>query len=143
MRLRLAGGVIAAASLITATLVTTSVTATAAPTSLYAPSALVLTMSYPGGTTDTAARAVTLSCAPRADGTHPDAIDACAELRSVHGQLDALVPPASDQACTNPSSPVTITVDGVWQGTHTSWKHAFANSCEMNNVATQSSLFNF
>lgn len=55
----------------------------AAPTSLYAPSALVLTVGH-GETAATvnAARAVTLNCAPTPSGTHPAAARACAELRA-------------------------------------------------------------
>ncbi|MFJ9821004.1 subtilase-type protease inhibitor [Streptomyces sp. NPDC101151] len=143
MNLRSAGAAAAAVSVIGAALAASSVAATAAPSSLYAPSALVLTVSYPGGSTDTAARAVTLSCAPGASGTHPAPAAACADLRKADGRLDSLLSTASGQACTQLWSPVTITADGVWQGTRTSWKHTFANSCEMNNTVEQSSLFSF
>ncbi|MFD4549566.1 subtilase-type protease inhibitor [Streptomyces sp. NPDC058466] len=143
MNLRLAGFAAAAVSLTAVTLTTASVTATAAPTSLYAPSALVLTVSHPGGTTDSAARAVTLSCAPRATGTHPDPAAACADLRNANGQPDTLLSPVGGQVCMRLWAPVTITVDGVWQGTRTSWKHTFVNACEMNNAVSQSSLFAF
>ncbi|MCS0603705.1 subtilase-type protease inhibitor [Streptomyces sp. LP11] len=122
---------------------TSAATATAAPAGLYAPSALVLTVSHPGQTADTAARAVTLSCAPGATGTHPAPAAACAELRAAGGQLDSLLSTTPGQACTRIWSPVTVTVDGVWQGTRTSWKHSFANACEMNNTVGQSSLLNF
>ncbi|MEU5537552.1 subtilase-type protease inhibitor [Streptomyces sp. NPDC020362] len=143
MNLRIAGTAAAAVSVIGAVLATTSVTATAAPTSLYAPSALVLTVSYPGGSTDTAARAVTLSCAPGASGTHPSPAAACGDLRGVDGRLDSLLSTAPGQACMRLWSPVTITVDGVWQGTRTSWKHTFANACEMNHAVEQNSVFSF
>src|SRR5215217_2270328 len=55
----------------------------AAPSGLYAPSALVLTTGH-GDTaaTVTPERAVTLTCAPTASGTHPAASQACAELRA-------------------------------------------------------------
>ncbi|WP_333775563.1 subtilase-type protease inhibitor [Streptomyces sp. IBSBF 3136] len=141
--LRFAGTAAAATALIGGALAVTSVTASAAPASLYAPSALVLTMSYPGGSTDTAARAVTLSCMPGAGGTHPDPAGACADLRAADGRIDSLLSTAPGQACTRLWSPVTVTVDGVWQGTRTSWKHTFANSCEMNNAVQQNSLLNF
>ncbi|WP_432029634.1 SSI family serine proteinase inhibitor [Streptomyces sp. 1222.5] len=141
--LRFAVTAAAATALIGGALAVTSVTATAAPAGLYAPSALVLTVTHPGGTTDTAARAVTLSCMPGAGGTHPDPAAACADLRAAGGQLDSLLSTAPGQACTRLWSPVTVTVDGVWQGTRTSWKHTFANSCEMNNAVEQSSLLNF
>ncbi|ROP56016.1 subtilase-type protease inhibitor [Streptomyces sp. PanSC9] len=141
--LRFAVTAAAATALIGGALAVTSVTATAAPAGLYAPSALVLTVTHPGGTTDTAARAVTLSCMPGAGGTHPDPAGACADLRAAGGQFDSLLSAAPGQACTRLWSPVTVTVDGVWQGTRTSWKHTFANSCEMNNAVEQSSLLNF
>ncbi|MEU9993590.1 subtilase-type protease inhibitor [Streptomyces sp. NPDC048045] len=143
MNLRLVGTTAAAVGVIGAVLAATSVTATAAPTSLYAPSALVLTVSYPGGSTDTAARAVTLSCAPGASGTHPSPAAACADLRTADGQLDSLLSSTPGQACMRLWSPVTITADGVWQGTRTSWKHTFANACEMNHAVDQNSLFSF
>ncbi|MGV4980951.1 subtilase-type protease inhibitor [Streptomyces sp. NPDC001709] len=141
--LRFATIAAAAVSLTGATLATASVTATAAPASLYAPSALVLTVSYPGGSADTAARAVTLSCAPGASGTHPAPAAACAELRGADGRLDSLLSQTPGQACMRLWSPVTLTADGVWQGIRTSWKHTFANSCEMNNAISQSSLLSF
>ncbi|ANP51734.1 hypothetical protein J2Z21_009438 [Streptomyces griseochromogenes] len=141
--LRLAGTAAAALCVIGTALAATSATATAAPASLYAPSALVLTVSYPGGSTDTAARAVTLSCAPGASGTHPSPAAACADLRKVEGRLDSLLSTTPGQVCMHLWSPVTITVDGVWQGTRTSWKHTFANACEMNHAVEQNSLFSF
>ncbi|GGW60218.1 hypothetical protein GCM10010503_41860 [Streptomyces lucensis JCM 4490] len=141
--LRFACTAAAAVSVVGATLAAASATATAAPASLYAPSALVLTVSYPGGSTDTAARAVTLSCAPGATGTHPSPAAACAELRAADGRLDTLLSTTSGRACTQVWSPVTVTVDGVWQGTRTSWKHTFANSCEMANAVERSSLLSF
>ncbi|MEV6833813.1 subtilase-type protease inhibitor [Streptomyces sp. NPDC051133] len=141
--LRFAGITAAAVGLIGATLAAVAGTATAAPAGLYAPSALVLTVSYPGGTTDTAARAVTLSCAPGSTGTHPDPAGACAELRTANGSLDSLLARDPGQVCMRIWSPVTITVDGVWQGARTSWKHTFANSCEMNDTVGRSSLLSF
>jgi hypothetical protein len=64
----------------------------AAPASLYAPSALVLTIGHgDSAAAVTPQRAVTLSCAPTPSGTHPAAALACAELRAAGG-LDALAP---------------------------------------------------
>ncbi|MFF1439097.1 protease inhibitor [Streptomyces sp. NPDC058295] len=113
----------------------------AAPTSLYAPSALVLTVGH-GETAATvnAARAVTLSCAPTPSGTHPDAARACAELRAAGGDLDALAGPG-DAVCTREYDPVVVTVDGVWQGKRVSFERAFSNECVKN--AAGSSLFAF
>ncbi|QLJ03340.1 subtilase-type protease inhibitor [Streptomyces sp. NEAU-sy36] len=113
----------------------------AAPASLYAPSALVLTTGH-GGDAATAApeRAVTLNCAPGASGTHPAAAEACAELRGVGGDLDALKA-REGVWCNKLYDPVVITVQGVWQGRRVSYERTFGNTCERD--ATGGSLFAF
>ncbi|MFI1505371.1 subtilase-type protease inhibitor [Streptomyces sp. NPDC020597] len=113
----------------------------AAPTSLYAPSALVLTVGH-GETAATAnaARAVTLSCAPTPSGTHPAAASACAELRAAGGDPELLAGPGH-AVCTRQYDPVVVTVDGVWQGRRVAFAHTFANECVKN--AAESSLFAF
>ncbi|MFF3333974.1 subtilase-type protease inhibitor [Streptomyces sp. NPDC002888] len=113
----------------------------AAPTSLYAPSALVLTVAH-GDSSALAdpARAVTLTCAPRPSGTHPAAAQACAELRSAEGDFDALGSP-DGVACTKQYDPVVVTVDGVWQGKRVSYERTFANECVKSSYGT--SLFAF
>ncbi|MFH9412773.1 protease inhibitor [Streptomyces rochei] len=112
-----------------------------APASLYAPSALVLTVGY-GESAATAApvRAVTLTCAPQAAGTHPAAASACAELRGAGGDFDAL---RSEPGvfCTREYDPVVVTVDGVWQGRHVSYERTFANECVKN--AGSAGVFTF
>ncbi|MDH6213867.1 protease inhibitor [Streptomyces pseudovenezuelae] len=115
--------------------------ATTAPASLYAPSALVLTIAH-GDSSATAApqRAVTLTCAPTASGTHPAAVPACAELRGVGGDLDALAA-RDDVLCTREYDPVVVTVDGVWQGKRVSYERAFANDCVKTSYGT--SVFSF
>ncbi|MEU2555429.1 protease inhibitor [Streptomyces sp. NPDC014684] len=113
----------------------------AAPSSLYAPSALVLTTGH--GETAAAAtpeRAVTLNCAPTASGTHPAAIDACAELRGAGGDLSALRG-RGDVQCTKLYDPVVVTVQGVWQGKRVSYERTFGNSCV--KEAASSSVFAF
>ncbi|MFF9817362.1 subtilase-type protease inhibitor [Streptomyces sp. NPDC014006] len=101
----------------------------AAPASLYAPSALVLTLGHgDSAASATPARAVTLSCAPTASGTHPDPAAACAELRLAGGDLDALNAGA-EPLCTKQYDPVVVTVDGVWQGKRVSYERTFANEC--------------
>jgi hypothetical protein len=113
----------------------------AAPTSLYAPSALVLTVGRgESAATVDAARAVTLSCAPTPSGTHPAAALACAELRAAGGDLATLAGPG-DAMCTKQYDPVVVTVDGVWQGKRLSFERTFANECLKN--ASGSSLFSF
>lgn len=103
-----------------------------APSALYAPSALVLTM----GRGESAAavapeRAVTLTCAPEASGTHPAAAAACGELAEVGGDLRALTA-AEGVFCTKQYDPVVVTVDGVWQGQRVSYERTFPNECVMN-----------
>ncbi|MEU6258373.1 protease inhibitor [Streptomyces sp. NPDC047043] len=112
-----------------------------APASLYAPSALVLTL----GRGDSAAvatpqRAVTLSCAPTASGTHPAAALACAELRGAGGDLEALTA-RDDVSCTKEYDPVVVTVDGVWQGKRVSYERTFGNECVKNSYGM--SVFTF
>ncbi|MFD5585908.1 subtilase-type protease inhibitor [Streptomyces sp. NPDC127063] len=121
----------AAALTLTATAVCGPLTgaAHAAPASLYAPSALVLTTGHgESATSATPARAVTLSCAPTASGTHPDPAAACAELRRAGGDLDVLSA-GTDVLCTKQYDPVVVTVDGVWQGKRVSYERTFANEC--------------
>jgi hypothetical protein len=113
----------------------------AAPASLYAPSALVLTLGHgESAATAGAARAVTLSCMPGPSGTHPAPSRACAELRAAGGDPDALAGPG-DAMCTKQYDPVVVTVDGVWQGKRLSFERTFANECLKN--ASGSSLFSF
>ncbi|MDW4904991.1 protease inhibitor [Streptomyces sp. ADMS] len=107
-----------------------------APSGLYAPSALVLTV----GHGDTAAavtpeRAVTLTCAPTASGTHPAASGACAELRAAGGDLDVLAP-RGDVKCTKQYDPVVVTVEGVWRGQRVAYERTFANECVKSTYGT-------
>ncbi|MEU3246713.1 MULTISPECIES: protease inhibitor [unclassified Streptomyces] len=107
-----------------------------APSGLYAPSALVLTTGH-GQDADTATpeRAVTLNCAPTASGTHPAAVQACAELRGAGGNFDALS--VRDGAlCTKQFDPVVVTVAGVWQGKRVAYERTFANECVKNSYGT-------
>jgi hypothetical protein len=97
-----------------------------APTSIYAPSALVLTVSYPGS--ETVRRAVMLRCTPLG-GDHPAAAESCAALAVANGDFAAL--PATTEPCTREYRPVTVTAQGVWRGTVTSYRKAFANPCLM------------
>ncbi|MET8131668.1 MULTISPECIES: protease inhibitor [unclassified Streptomyces] len=103
------------------------------PSGLYAPSALVLTTGHgQSAAVTTPERAVTLNCAPTASGTHPAAVDACAELRAVKGDFDELTP-RNDVFCTRQYDPVVVTVAGVWQGKRVSYEHTFANECVKNS----------
>ncbi|WP_405865312.1 MULTISPECIES: protease inhibitor [unclassified Streptomyces] len=112
-----------------------------APASLYAPSALVLTTGHgESAAAATPLRAVTLTCAPTASGTHPAAALACAELRGAAGDFDALGA-RDDVQCTKQYDPVVVTVDGVWQGKRVSYERTFANECVKNSYGT--SVFTF
>ncbi|MHB9857294.1 protease inhibitor [Streptomyces sp. YIM S03343] len=104
--------------------------AVAAPDSLYAPSALVLTVGHgESAALATPERAVTLTCAPTASGSHPDPASACAELRFAGGDFDAIAP-RDDRMCTKQYDPVVVTAEGVWQGKRVSYERTFGNSCE-------------
>ncbi|MFF5787495.1 subtilase-type protease inhibitor [Streptomyces sp. NPDC012693] len=115
--------------------------------SLYAPSALVLSVSEGAdASAATVLRAVTLSCAPTAAGTHPAPEAACAELRATSpgGAFDGLLAsPNPDRMCPQHFDPVTVSVDGVWEGTRTSWTHTFANTCTMGATLNGGAAFAF
>ncbi|MFJ7338177.1 protease inhibitor [Streptomyces sp. NPDC101110] len=107
-----------------------------APTALYAPSALVLTVGHgESAIAATPERAVTLTCAPTAAGTHPAAGAACAELRGVGGDFNALTA-RGNVMCTKQYDPVVVTVDGVWQGKRVSYERTFSNDCMKNAYGT-------
>ncbi|WP_328297013.1 SSI family serine proteinase inhibitor [Streptomyces sp. NBC_00435] len=136
----------AAMGLVALTALVGSSPAGAAPSgteSLYAPSALVLSVTQgddsAGGTV---LRAVTLTCAPRPSGTHPAAAAACAELRAnAPERLDALAVPLPEATCTREWDPMTVRADGVWQGRHLSYTYTYSNQCGMRN--STGTLFGF
>lgn len=118
--------------------------AEAQPASLYAPSAVVLTVAQGEDLDATVVRAATLSCAPTAQGTHPDPKAACAALAATAGTLDTLLAePDSNRACPMHYDPVTVTADGVWQGSRISWKHTFSNACTMSATFNRNAVFAF
>lgn len=112
-----------------------------APASLYAPSALVLTVAH-GESSALAApeRAVTLSCAPTPSGTHPAPAEACAELRAAQGNFDALAS-GDNVLCTREYNPVVVTVNGVWRGQRVFYERTYSNECIKN--ALGASVFAF
>ncbi|MFD4375100.1 subtilase-type protease inhibitor [Streptomyces sp. NPDC059202] len=118
--------------------------AEAAPDSLYAPSALVLTVAQGDERAATVVRASTLSCAPTAQGTHPDPQAACAALAATSGSLDRLLAaPSPDRLCPLHYDPITVSVDGVWQGKRVSWRHTFSNTCAMSVTLRGNGVFAF
>ncbi|GAA2457391.1 subtilase-type protease inhibitor [Streptomyces macrosporus] len=114
----------------------------AQPEGLYAPSALVLTVGKgESPATATVERAVVLRCSPAPGGDHPAPERACAELRSVDGDFASLVDVDSDRFCPMVWNPITVTVDGVWDGRRVSHSHTFSNACVMEGAAT--AVFSF
>ncbi|HEV7628566.1 MAG TPA: subtilase-type protease inhibitor [Streptomyces sp.] len=102
--------------------------------SIYAPSALVLTVGK-GEDTATAGvqRAVVLNCTPKPSGTHPAVERACAEVDSVNGQFQQLAETGTPgMVCSKIWDPVVVTADGAWKGQRVSWKHTFGNACLLN-----------
>ncbi|GGJ77342.1 hypothetical protein GCM10011583_05890 [Streptomyces camponoticapitis] len=101
--------------------------------SLYAPSALVLTVTDGADhKTGTVRRAVTLSCGPTPSGSHPDAAAACSELKRNGAKFDAITTSGTNRVCTKEWEPVTVTADGVWEGQRVDYVHTFSNSCALN-----------
>lgn len=101
----------------------------AATPSLYAPSALVLTVAHGDSAASTSPeRAVTLTCAPKPSGSHPAAGPACSQLDLAGGDFDGL---SADKGavCTRVYDPVTVTAQGVWRGTRVAYERTFANEC--------------
>lgn len=114
--------------------------ATAAPGSLYPPSALVLTVGPGGqGGAATVTRAVTLSCAPTASGTHPAPQRACDRLARAQGSFRALR--GERRFCPALADPVTVTADGAWRGRRVSYRETFANRCAL--LTARGEVFDF
>lgn len=105
--------------------------------SLYPPSALVLSIGY-GENTDTVQRAVMLRCRPHG-GDHPNVPAACAALDQVGGDLAALS--GEPGMCTREYRPVTVVVNGVWQGRRTSYRETFSNPCVL--IRAKGPVFEF
>ncbi|MFJ9418132.1 MULTISPECIES: subtilase-type protease inhibitor [unclassified Streptomyces] len=143
----ISGAVAVGAALVLGTLATTAQAATAPAQpvrsgGLYAPTELVLTVGKgESRATATVERAVTLSCMPRATGSHPDPRAACSQLRAVAGDFTAVTGEVTQRLCTKEWDPVVVTADGVWQGHRVSYTYTFANSCTMNGG--QGSVFRF
>ncbi|MFF8382389.1 subtilase-type protease inhibitor [Streptomyces kanasensis] len=103
---------------------------------LYAPSALVLTVSDgEDAATATPLRAVTLSCMPSPGGTHPDPQKACDALRAVDGRFSALKSDGT-RACVKIYDPVVVTAEGVWEGRRVQFERTYGNSCVLGAEGT-------
>ncbi|WP_349372225.1 subtilase-type protease inhibitor [Streptomyces sp. G-G2] len=127
----------AAVALTALTALAGSGAADAAPSgteSLYAPSSLVLGITAGDDARNgTVLRAVTLVCAPRPSGTHPDPAAACTELLAVAGKPDTITAGGAGALCSKEYDPVTVTADGVWRGKRFTYEHTFGNRCAMRN----------
>ncbi|MFD0007871.1 subtilase-type protease inhibitor [Streptomyces sp. NPDC127178] len=125
-----------------AAITTAAPSAHAEPDSLFAPSALVITSSRVDGS-GAIDQAMTLSCAPRPTGTHPAPASACRELRWTAGDFSTLLAETDDHACIKIYAPVTIGIEGVWQGQRVSWQRSFANACEREAAVQGNAVFAF
>lgn len=106
-------------------------------TSLYAPSALVLSVGKgEDAATATIQRAVVLRCKPTPYGDHPDPAAACARLAAVQGDFGALTGAPADVACTRVWDPVVVTADGVWEGRRIAFTQTFGNPCMLRGSDT-------
>lgn len=116
--------------------------ATAKPKSLYAPSALVLTVGKgENPKTHTVQRAVTLRCEPSPGGDHPAAPEACADIAAARGGVAGVRDMDPDRVCTRIYDPVVITAQGVWEGRLVSYRETFANECVM--LGEKGAVFEF
>ncbi|MEV7723303.1 subtilase-type protease inhibitor [Streptomyces sp. NPDC101733] len=119
--------------------------AEARPSTLYAPSAMVFTITQGDQvSTGTVLRASVLSCAPTAQGTHPSPEAACAALATTGGEFNRLLAaPDPDRACPMHYDPVTVTADGTWRGSRVAWKHTFSNACAMSATLNGNAVYAF
>jgi hypothetical protein len=100
-------------------------TATPAAAS-YAPRGrLTLTYAAEAGN---ATAAVKLVCNP-AGGSHPEASQACATLKTT-GADPAKIKPTMTM-CMMLYAPVTAEITGTWRGAPVKWTHKYGNGCEM------------
>lgn len=60
---------------------------------------------------------------------HARAAEACAQLRTAHGDVGAI--PSQDVMCTLVYAPVKASARGQWNGRPVRYEHTFGNKCEM------------
>ncbi|MFF0561352.1 SSI family serine proteinase inhibitor [Streptomyces sp. NPDC004266] len=73
---------------------------------------------------------VWLNCPGRSGQDHPRTREACADLRTAHGDF-ARLPGQATAICSNDGGRVTVTAHGIYQGRQVHWEHAFDNDCEL------------
>lgn len=86
------------------------------------------------------ARSATLRCYP-AGGSHPKAVQACADAAKTGGTFADLPAPKNPQACFMIYAPVTVKVRGTWQGRSVQFAAQYPNSCVMR--AKTGAIFDF
>ncbi len=77
-----------------------------------------------------APRTVTLLCDPPG-GTHPKAVQACADLARSHGDFKVQSGKRRPRACFMIYSPVTVSAEGRWRGEDVQFTARFPNTCVM------------
>ncbi len=78
----------------------------------------------------------TLHCNPPG-GSHPNRVDACAEIKSAGGELDKLPGRQTFAACAKIYLPILAKANGLAEGKNVDYRRRFPNRCEM-GVATGS-----
>ncbi|TYK46055.1 SSI family serine proteinase inhibitor [Actinomadura decatromicini] len=68
----------------------------------------------------------TLTCDPDG-GTHQDPRRACAQLKSVRGEVSRI--PAQDGVCTLEYAPVRVRAEGRWHGAPRHFARTYGNRC--------------
>ncbi|MFB9904866.1 SSI family serine proteinase inhibitor [Allokutzneria oryzae] len=117
----------------------TTAAATPAPAELVAPSALTLTVTHDGITSE-APKVALLSCNP-SGGTHPKAADACREIQFAQGDFTKLGTGNRRVACTMEYDPFEVSATGLWRGKPVTYKATYANPCVM--AASTGTVYRF
>jgi hypothetical protein len=88
----------------------------------------------------TAQRTVTLRCDPPG-GTHPKAVEACADVDKAGGDLAQMPAGKNARACFMIYAPVTVAAQGSWHGQPVRFTKQYPNSCVMRDKT--GSVFDF
>ncbi|WP_225725615.1 MULTISPECIES: subtilase-type protease inhibitor [unclassified Nocardia] len=112
-----------------------------AQSAINGPSAVTLTVGE-GDSLATAAnqRTAWLVCAPLVFGSHPKSGQACGELTEAGGDFDKLRGHGI-RFCPFIYQPITVSAEGIWNGTQVSWQHTYPNKCVRMN--TDDYVFDF
>ncbi|SDN46309.1 Subtilisin inhibitor-like [Allokutzneria albata] len=118
----------------------TTASATPAPVELVAPSALTLTVTHDGITSE-APKVALLNCSLPAVSTHPKTADACRDLQLAQGDFAKLNPSGRRAACTMEYDPFEVTATGTWRGKPVTHKATYANPCVL--AASTGAVYRF